>query len=704
MKNKYVFPGTSFWANQPMSRLVILLILGCIVGFNIDHQSNIHYWEISLVCIWLTFSSLLFVPIRKPKLIRTISLLRGCLILVFFVLSGILGVMLIPSPVDLPNRESTLINRSYFFLVQVEDEPKSKQDRISFTASLEYAYGYQKFYLLHSKTKIQIHHTQPLHIRYGDQLILNGELHHIPKYANPNLFNYSKFLKSKGVFSTLTCNQADLIFLSYHGFSILRTALNWRDKLLVHLDEAIMGKTSKQVASALLLGDRTEMDSDILQLYSSGGIIHILAVSGLHVGLIYQALIYLFSLIPFLSKKRVTTIFILLLLWAYAAMTGFSPSVNRAVAMFTLIAIGEILQRRVSGFNILSTAAFFLLVFKPHLITDIGFQLSFAAVWGILSIRPVLDRLKLSNSRIIRWMGVPIVVSIAAQITTAPFVFFSFGTFPVWFLPANIIAVPLSTLLTYLGIITLLLSEIPVLGFFLLKTLGWGIELLNSWAYFIAHLPFAQIVNLYIDVIQLILLIISIVLFFLLVKKRSGKRYISLGIFVFILLIYSALLGFYKEPVQERILYSSRYSLFYQVNRRESSDIYVIYSSELMRIETRKYYSDIWRNLSFNRSTRIHPIPFENDMESGINGLLIDTNHSIRPLNDSSRLSKPTYIVSEKVLVDTSSFINSSRWDNLIWIPAPWISKRAKVEYYQSAIKNGMETSNFVDTGYLVLQ
>jgi competence protein ComEC len=704
MKNKYVFPGTSFWAIQPMSRLVILFILGCIVGHNLDHHSTYKYWGLALACLWLTFSILVFIPVRKPNRIRSLNLIRGCIVLVLFILSGIVGVNLIPSPTAIPNRESTLINHSYFYEVEVDDEPKLKQNRISFTANLEYAYWLNTFYPLHSKTKIQILLTQPIHIRYGDHLIIKGELHNVPAHTNPNLFNYSKLLLSKGIFSTLNCDESEIRILSYHGFSILRFALNWREKLLNHLDEAVMGKSSKQVASALLLGDRTEMDSDILKLYSSGGIIHILAVSGLHVGLVYQALVYLFSLIPFLNKKRATTIFILLLLWTYAAMTGFSPSVNRAVAMFTLIAIGETLHRRVSGFNILSTAAFFLLVYKPLLITDIGFQLSFAAVWGILSIRPVLDKLKLSDYRIVRWMGVPIVVSIAAQITTAPFVFFSFGTFPVWFLPANIIAVPLSTLLTYLGIATLLLAEVPVVGFFLLKALGWGIHMLNSWAYFIAHLPFAQIGNLYLDVIQLILLIISIVLFFSLVKNRSGKQYLIFGSLAFITLLYTEFQCFYEEPLHKRILFCSRYSLLYQVNERNSADLYVIFSSDLMRIQTSKYYSDIWRNLSPNRSIRIHPIPFKNDKENDLNGLLIDTIHSVRPLNSISRLSYSTYVVSEKIVLEKNRYLNSSSWKNVIWIPAPWISKRAKDEYYQSAKREGINVYSFVETGFLALK
>jgi hypothetical protein len=123
-----------------------------------------------------------------------------------------------------------------------------------------------------------------------------------------------------------------------------------------------------------------------------------------------------------------------------------------------------------------------------------------------------------------------------------------------------------------------------------------------------------------------------------------------------------------------------------------------------MRIQTSKYYSDIWRNLSPNRSIRIHPIPFKNDKENDLNGLLIDTIHSVRPLNSISRLSYSTYVVSEKIVLEKNRYLNSSSWKNVIWIPAPWISKRAKDEYYQSAKREGINVYSFVETGFLALK
>jgi hypothetical protein len=250
----------------------------------------------------------------------------------------------------------------------------------------------------------------------------------------------------------------------------------------------------------------------------------------------------------------------------------------------------------------------------------------------------------------------------------------------------------------------LLLSKIPFIGFYLLKALGWGIELLNSWAYLIAHLPFAQIGDLYIDIIQLILLIICIVLLFSFLRKRSGKMFLALSTLVLTILIYSQVRNSYEQPKLKRLIFSSRYSLFYQVNSIDLSDIYIVYSSDLMRNQTSKYYSDIWRNLSFDKSTRIHPIPFEKTKGERFIGLIIDTIQTIRPMNSTDRINNAAFIVAEKIPAEVNTSQNLKTYENLIWIPAPWISKRSKDEFTHQARSKGMVVSNFLDTGFIELR
>lgn len=510
------------WDIQPLTRLAIYFSLGCLCSkyFSYSLLSIL----ISTFCWLLLFFYVTYTYFKAPSLKKPSNFShRGILIGFIFFLSGLInGVISNPLILDSKKLDS-IIGNNTFLLIQIDSEPRLKSGVLSLDCQILQVFLNGDFHPINYKVRVQIKNGDPALFQFAQRKLISGKL----TYPNPSLlpgeFDYSKFLLSKGIVATVKIDKTQVVHVSQNAFSFQRLAFTWRSSILKRFHNDVLKSDEKQVASALLLGDRTEINSELLKEYSSGGIIHILAVSGLHVGLIYQLFILIFKYFKFLQKNRLDMLLIILFLWIYAAMTGLSPSVNRAVCMFTLLSVADFLNRNVSPFNILSSAAFLLLLVNPSSIYDMGFQLSFAAVWGILSTRPILDRLQTLPKNFAKFVLTPIVISIAAQIATLPFSLYSFGTFPTWFLPANIIAVPLSTLLTYLGIVSLMFADIPYLGWGLMSLFSLGLKALNFWAGFISELPYAQISNLKIGLIEFICFTIAVFLFFSFFKKRNSK-------------------------------------------------------------------------------------------------------------------------------------------------------------------------------------
>tara|TARA_Y100000593_G_C4279740_1_gene322106 strand:- start:409 stop:1596 length:1188 start_codon:yes stop_codon:yes gene_type:complete len=201
---------------------------------------------------------------------------------------------------------------------------------------------------------------------------------------------------------------------------------------------------------------------------------HVLAVSGLHVGILVS--VFLFLVKPFKLKGwklKVYLIAVVIIIWLYAMITGFSPSVVRASVMFTLITLGQMRDRKPSIFNVLAFSAILMIAIDPEVIFEVGFQLSYVAVAGIVLLQPMITRWWLPSSPWIEYLWQLAAVSIAAQLATFPLTVFYFHNFPLWFLPANLLIIPLTFLIMQIGIPFLILGWIPLLSDFL----GW---VLNS--------------------------------------------------------------------------------------------------------------------------------------------------------------------------------------------------------------------------------
>ena len=309
----------------------------------------------------------------------------------------------------------------------------------------------------------------------------------------PDEFNYKRFLAAKGIhFRQFLGKKLQVLPLKPSN------ELNFAMEHLRHyfagvIDQYVQRPESKQIALALLLGQKESLGKEVKQAYSATGTQHILAVSGLHVGIIYSIL--LLPLTFFKQKGQLLQksylILVLGLIWIYALMTGFSPSVVRAVVMFSLVTLGQMRKRKPSIWNILAFSALLLLVLDPAIQTDLGFQLSYLAVAGIVGLQPILLRMWAPSNRVLDYFWQMATVTLAAQLITSPLTLHYFHTFPTYFLIANLLIVPLSYIILCAGVPFLLLAWIPMVGSFLGAIVDFLLFIQNEITYTLQEFPAA---------------------------------------------------------------------------------------------------------------------------------------------------------------------------------------------------------------------
>ncbi|MFM9986127.1 MAG: ComEC/Rec2 family competence protein, partial [Flavobacteriales bacterium] len=296
-----------------------------------------------------------------------------------------------------------------------------------------------------------------------DILAISSRMKKLNPPANPGEFDYAVFLENRFIYRQAYVKSSEWILAeratthSFSGYFLL-----WREFFIDKFRSHVDGKEEFSVLAALILGKTEFIEQDMMQAYASAGAIHILAVSGLHVGLIYVVLAPLLrKIFPGKSKKWLKFLIPASILWLYAGVTGFSPSVLRAALMFTAFIIAETWERNSSSYNTIGISAFLLLCWNPRMIAELGFQLSYLAVLGIIMLqKKIADALPWSN----KWMQKIwqlSAVTLAAQITTFPISIYYFHQFPVYFLFSNLIVIPVSTILLYAGLVFLIVCWLP---------------------------------------------------------------------------------------------------------------------------------------------------------------------------------------------------------------------------------------------------
>ena len=303
---------------------------------------------------------------------------------------------------------------------------------------------------------------------------------------------YLAYLESKDVRQAAFCSH---LIIEKEAGTLRSFQKNTNSYLVEQMASGFQSEEMAGLVQAMLLGQRKGLNSDIKEVFGLAGVSHVLAISGLHIALLFIFLQNILSIIKIgRHSKTVQKIFILMILWVYAWLTGFSPAVVRAVIMFSCINLAGIFRAESSGLNNLSFAGFIMLLISPSMLFQVGFQLSFSAVAGILLLSPRLEEmLKKKSKNLPRALLSAISVTLSAQIATFPLIIIHFGSFPTYFLIGNLLILPLVSFAMRAGIIALIICWIPIVGETGFRIMELFLRVITTLSQWIAELPGSEI-------------------------------------------------------------------------------------------------------------------------------------------------------------------------------------------------------------------
>lgn len=424
------------------------------------------------------------------------------------------------------------LNSGTSAIVLISEPPVQKDKTINAIVTVKELSGDTVWANLQGKVAVNfIKDSNALALQYGDVLLINTKIETFGEPANPAEFNYKKYQANRNVYYRAFVNEGNWKLLRRDDGNFFFAAVyQLRGKFLNVIAQYIKDENDFGVATAIMLGYRDYVNADLMQAYSSSGVLHVLSVSGLHVGIMFMMLNFLLGWLDKKGRKYAIgkAVFIIGFIWVYACLTGLCPSVLRSALMFSMLQAGLAFRRDASIYNILASTALLLMLFNPFIITDVGFQLSYLAVAGIVFLQPRIYTLLAFKNKLLDWGWKLTSVSIAAQLATFPVSIYYFHQFPNLFLFSNLAVIPLSNFILISGTALFLVSWVPGLNALTGFCFKWLLWLMNRFVFWVDTLPFAQTKGLSISAFEMLLLYAVILLCcWLLVERRSKVAVLS---------------------------------------------------------------------------------------------------------------------------------------------------------------------------------
>lgn len=437
----------------------------------------------------------------------------------------------------------------------------------------------------------------------GTHLRIKGILNKNRPPNNPNQFDYSEYLENKQIYAQLYPDPEEISIGSEIKKDIWYYASKIRTKIIGNLEKNNFHKTELDVAVALIMGQQQDISPEIIRDYQYAGAVHILSVSGLHIGFIL--LFVSFILKPLPNTRRgslVKLVAILASLSLFGILAGLAPSVVRSVTMFSFVAIGNHLRRSVNIYHTLLVSILFILLFEPSFLFDVGFQLSYVALFFIVWLQPLLASVWSPKYKVPKYIWDILTVSFAAQIGTLPLSIYYFHQFPGLFFVTNLAIIPILSFIMVLGVLVMLLAAFGYVPFFLSETLEWCIfylnKIINSIAslesFIIQDIPF----NRYF-LVSIYLLIITTILWF---KKPSFNKLI-LVLISFITIQYSYMRNQWNiQNQQEWVIFNVKKNTL--IAERSGKEVTLFANDSLLRAsrKNRTFTSYLVGNFSHLKS------------------------------------------------------------------------------------------------------
>jgi competence protein ComEC len=547
------------WSQAPLARLLLPLVAGIITAVYSGWRSPSVFFALAAA-----FAVLLLL---QYFISFKIQWLHGLLVATAMFFTGF-GITLLKTEKYNASHFSNYLSDESLICVKLSSAPLEKERSIRFVAEVLAVADSNEQWQTRGHAMLYFpKDSAALSLRYGDVLFVAAAFNTIPAPQNPSEFDYRRYLSFHNIWQQAYVDSARWSVQAHEqGNAVIGWSIGLRDRLLDVMRRNRIGGDEFAVGAALLLGYEDKLDQDIINSYSATGALHVLSVSGLHVGIIY---LVFNSMLMFLERGKggrlIKAAVLILLLWFYASLTGLSPSVLRSATMFGFIILGKAMNRHTNIYNVLSASALLLLLIDPYLIMQVGFQLSYLAVAGIVYLQPKIYGMWQPKSWLLDKVWAITAVSIAAQVATFPLGLHYFHQFPNYFLFSNLLVIPLSTLVIYIGIALFIFSGIDLIASWLAALFEWMLWLLNHSVKVFEYLPFAVLQGITITVAEtwIIYAIMALLLFF--IAKRD-LYYVRAGL----MLLVAFLVLQFVEGISER---EQRTFIVYNVPKRSSYDL-----------------------------------------------------------------------------------------------------------------------------------
>lgn len=532
--------------NFAIVRFSVFLVAGILAA---------HFFPISF--LFFEFLILLFIGIfilwlvAKEQLVQSVYF--GMAVYISFFAIGYLSYQL-RRPDFQPAHYSHITSESTPYLIQIKISQSIKPDNFNskYFANVQSINGKASAgRILLNISKDSLEKT----FSSDDVLLVYAPILKIQAPLNPHQFDYSSYLRNLEIYGQLRINSHNILKSQEGGWTIFGLAQNLRAHAVSKLQATILSPDERAIIQALVLGEKKDISKELYEEYAAAGAVHILAVSGLHVSIIYFILGFLFR--PLKRWKYGTiihSVIIVLLLSGFALLSGLSPSVSRAVTMFGFFAMATVFGRRTNSINTLFISFLTLLLINPLWLFQVGFQLSYSAVFFILWLHPLFYKITYSKYRIVRKVKGIIGVTISAQLGVLPLSLYYFHQFPGLFLLTNIVVLPVLSVFMCGGILIVVLAFFEILPDWIAEPYNIMVQWLNKFIHWVAvqdQFLFKDIHFSTLKVIGTYLLVITTLLYL----RKTDFRKLSLTLSAVIILLVIFIYDDYKTSTNQLIVF-----------------------------------------------------------------------------------------------------------------------------------------------------
>ncbi|MDR1527093.1 MAG: competence protein ComEC family protein [Dysgonamonadaceae bacterium] len=487
---------------NPFLRITLPLLFGIIF------QYYLFPVQISgLAFIAVFFGSLFILQIFKVYQQYSFAWLYGFHYYLIFFFMGISLVQLNPLKTTIP------LNEENCFELLVAENPVHNDNSLRLDVKIRaFSADGENWKKCNELSIIYMEKDSTLRFSPGDVLVCKTVFNEFSPPQNPGEFDYREYLRRKKIFATAFVNSNKVVVVDSGQINFYRKFIfNLQQYSLETLQKAQLKSDELAVAMALLIGDKQFLEDDLRSSYTNSGTVHLLAVSGLHVGIVFMILSFVLKFMDRKKKLRLIKGFIILIsLWIFASVAGLASSIVRASVMFSIFIVADMTGKSKSTYNNMALSCFIMCLANPYVIFESGFQLSYLAVLGIVYFQPKFMKPFHRCNRFVKPLVECMTVTVAAQLGTLPVILYIFKTFPTYFLLSNLILVPYTSVVMYIGALVIALSWQPFLLVISGAVLNVSIYLMNWTVKFFDQLPGSTIDGINIDGIQCTLLVVSI--------------------------------------------------------------------------------------------------------------------------------------------------------------------------------------------------